>query len=789
MARPTPVGPAASIDLPPELLCQRAACGETCGGSTSWSTRHCDPAGAVFLATLKDNSELDRSVLLMAGSDNVVAVRWLLLLGASLTARDCNGTSLLHAACRSGSYQMVREFVERGVPLDAADDSGWTPLHVAACMGRQAAARCLLEAGGSALRRTYRGLAPEELCSHPGTKQVIARFARTPRHTGPSFQNGGSQHQQLHPQPPLPLHPQWSGSELRSPLEGSLVHLHALDRSAAASVAAAIAASGRKERVFEEGPSQNPALLNNLGNQQESRSFSLSGKGDSSATTGWLDGLPNQSMRFEPCFVPREAALPEHPNKGREVPEELRALAIEIFNRSPGHAVAFLVAAGIVRDYPVEINQFLTKRQASPAKFGEYLGEPFPMAQNLRLEILNSISFLGTSLVAALEQSFQDFEPPRDVLRCNRLLADVAHFWWIQHEEEEQTRVGDDFSQGSTSRCTGCFQELAGFDLYRLLRGHSTLHGLMFSTVMLHRWLERGETMTLNEWVAINANIELGGGDVSVKLLSGVFQAVVDGLKFAAPSTSSNINNNNNNNNGEERRPNVKGSNTSPILPTLEGNVWVLYNGRAQASHNGVPSEFPDMRPRLLAAMGGVTSTGMSSCATMDLSRMNFEDGFDTDDFSAEEFAWVSLHRWYLFFSPGPGEKRIPYAFMSLKRIELRVIDTQQRRLILTSVAPKAKPADVAGGGGAAAISDEWLDMCLLLADGRFQQLEAPRLQLRFPDIATFDLWVALLSEAAADRMPTMARTKDGGMFPSGTETLALKRNEKELSAPLHTSL
>ncbi|CAK9017887.1 Hypothetical protein SCF082_LOCUS13854 [Durusdinium trenchii] len=61
-----------------------------------------------------------------------------MVLGANAKARDKNGTTMLHAACRSGSFLMVQELLKRDLPVDAADAAGWTPLHVAAMMGPRA---------------------------------------------------------------------------------------------------------------------------------------------------------------------------------------------------------------------------------------------------------------------------------------------------------------------------------------------------------------------------------------------------------------------------------------------------------------------------------------------------------------------------------------------------------------------------------------------------------------------------------------------------------------------------
>jgi hypothetical protein len=136
----------------------------------------CDPAGAVFSETLRDLPSLDREALRFAGSPNLAAVRWLLALGANPKVRDSNATTLLHAACRSGSCLIVQELVKQGLPLDAQDASGWTPLHVAAVMGRRDLALLLVRVRANISVRNKKGALPVSMCTDPGTKEVLEEF-------------------------------------------------------------------------------------------------------------------------------------------------------------------------------------------------------------------------------------------------------------------------------------------------------------------------------------------------------------------------------------------------------------------------------------------------------------------------------------------------------------------------------------------------------------------------------------------------------------------------------------
>lgn len=436
--------------------------------------------------------------------------------------------------------------------------------------------------------------------------------------------------------------------------------------------------------------------------------------------------------------------------------EELKQVAVAIFNRGPGQGVAFLVAAGLVRDFPVEINQFLCSHQVSPEKFGDFLGEEFPLAQNLRLEILNSMSLLGKGVVSALETVFRNMAVPSDYLRTNRLVRSVAHFWWLQHEEEQKARSEEEEDLATSALALSgepegegqC--EVKGLQLQRALCNDTTLHGLLFSTLMLHQWLRMGHHMTLNEWIQMNANLEVGGSDIPMFVQTSIYSTLLALSGRGFPSES-------------------KAPPKEAPAPTLEGLAHLHYNGRAQVSHNGIPAEFPVQQPRLLAARGGVSSAGRSSCAhigglhSAGQSRADSENGGVNG--LGEEVAWLTLHRHFLFFEPAGGRgaadgagvaaqggapqgaaRPAPYAFVSLRRAVLRVVDADGQRLVLASRSTTTSPM--------LARCDEWLDLCLLLADGRFQPLEAPRLQLRFDEATDFEKWAAYLGEACTEPAP-----------------------------------
>ncbi|CAK0800693.1 unnamed protein product [Prorocentrum cordatum] len=125
------------------------------------------PIGKVFDETVEHLRPLDRDLLVFCATSNLVAVRWLLWLGASQDARDSNGSTCLHVACRSGALPVIGELLRHAQLVNTADVAGWTPLHVAAHMGRREAVQRLLEARADPLRLSAQGQSPAMLCMEP----------------------------------------------------------------------------------------------------------------------------------------------------------------------------------------------------------------------------------------------------------------------------------------------------------------------------------------------------------------------------------------------------------------------------------------------------------------------------------------------------------------------------------------------------------------------------------------------------------------------------------------------
>lgn len=223
----------------------------------------------------------------------------------------------------------------------------------------------------------------------------------------------------------------------------------------------------------------------------------------------WEDMQLSSRLRFEPFFVPRTPVIKELPDTA-----ELRMLGVAIFNRRPGQGLAFLVASGSVRDFPTELSSFLMEQRVDRSRVGEFLGEDFSLAQTLRLEFINSVRLAGTGVVSCLAKVFQQVQLPSDMRKIDRLVDGVAQIWWRQHEQMKDAPLP---MAGRPELSDS--KEVDGFELMQVVVNYSTLHQLMYSTVLLH-WnlyaqLPPSQRLSCEQWLELNEGIGVAGGDGS----------------------------------------------------------------------------------------------------------------------------------------------------------------------------------------------------------------------------------------------------------------------------------
>merc|ERR1712136_129483 len=245
-------------------------------------------------------------------------------------------------------------------------------------------------------------------------------------------------------------------------------------------------------------------------------------------------------LQYEPFFVPRSPAITEVLHR-----EDFITLGMQIFNKRPGEGLAFLVASGCTDGCPIDISTFLRCEELDLGQIGNFLGENFSLAQMLRLEFINSVKLLGTSIVSSLAKVFTLLQIPPDLQKIDRLVHGVAQVWWRQHDnvmEEQDVLPGT----AQLPQCVGEKNEefadedlLSSFTLKQYIASPETLYQIMYSMVMLHRILyslsedddSDAEThISLADWLEVNRGLEAGSNDVLVEILEGVYRTVRNGI-------------------------------------------------------------------------------------------------------------------------------------------------------------------------------------------------------------------------------------------------------------------
>lgn len=692
-----------------------------------------DPAGATFEETLEDLNSLDRHLMLFCATSNLSAVRWLLHLGAHQDACDANGTTCLHVACRAGALAIVKDMMQHKELLQATDAAGWTPLHIAVLMGRREVVVRLLQAGTSPHTRNAKGQVPAELCADNGTYEAIRSYEI---------------HLQQAPGTP------WTFSK-------------------------------------DTGPGED---------------------------------IIGSRLQYEPFFVPRQPVI-----RSQQYKKEFQRIGMLIFNRQPGFGLAFLVASGVARDYPVDMSTFLRRSKVDIKQVGAFLGEAFSLSHTIRLEFINSVVLQNTGVVSALIQVFHMLQLPDDLQKINRLVHGVARIWWRQHERMLKDAIGNAAAQRKPARLGGAGgpggpqlhldEELTGLELKSYLTSSDALHQIMFSTVMLHWHMYKDGTgprrdMEYAQWKKLNEGIETGGGDVPEhvqhQIHSLVSKAFIPELAVATVSSASGAGETAGAGGADAGGGHGPGDdnlgNVAPERP--RSNLLTPYaaaEGWAQMVGGGFP------RPSGMTGVQTVTYRHVSSIFseithnTSGLPRSPLGTTAGESALSApasrgpaeaaaaaaathvvskrDDFAWVSLCYTLLFFSAAP-QTGAPYAFVELRKVCVANLD--EENLIMSLVgAPESEEteADLAGVGGNTGTTSDGdrsptsnkappttpVTIVLLLPDGRWQELNLQKLDLRVPTATELGMWSTHLIAASQGRVarPSPPKPARGDSRPS----------------------
>lgn len=633
----------------------------------------CDPAGAIFNETLHGLAQLESQALRFGGSANLSAVRWLVAMGANLRARDRNHTTMMHAACRSGSFHVVQELLPRNLPLDAIDIAGWTPLHIAAVMGRRDVCVLLLQAKASVAVNNKKGKTAMDLCSDPCTNEVLRDFVA----------HGG-------------------GGRLRGqPLTHNLV-----------------------PQDGNEGP-----------------------------------------PTCEPFFVPRSPFFHDDAHRA-----ELAHIGVEMFSKSAGHSLAFLVATGTVHDHPSDLSAFMVAKKVDPVQLGSFLGEDYSLSKTLRLAFCHGVDLEGTGMVLALAKAFKHLRAPPDLQKIDRLTNGVSHLWWRTHDPEhdptsELSFMEDMYQLPSGTGCDGVTLEFSGMTLRRMVQSIEGFRRLMFSTVMLswnlHADMEAFPApprpkMTVQNWIEINRGVELDGSDIPVNLQANIFETILaQPIPQLLPYFSLRAD--------ETEVDKAFSSHSRPktlqdIYASRDAEMSV--QGWSSIPPSGLERQEPansDGVGRMLPRRGTKPACIISEASGLVAQGWNANQEVPSEG----EHVWLRLRFDVLLtMSATPGQA--PYAILRMQDAAIREVRIEERQIVLVGrlkEAPDtARSGRGASSGGLGTLKSPYgdaarfpLPLCFLLADGRFEPYDALWLELQLDNVDDLEKWARAFRRATDD--------------------------------------
>ncbi|CAH0047285.1 unnamed protein product [Clonostachys solani] len=131
---------------------------------------------------IEEQIEGRRSPLHRACFDgNMAIIEAMFESGASITARDIRGRTLVYSASWNGKVEVVKTLLQKGgqQQLDAVNDYGWTPINVAADGGHLEVVRLLVEKGADLTIAQTAGWTPIHSAVTGGYDDVVELLVRS----------------------------------------------------------------------------------------------------------------------------------------------------------------------------------------------------------------------------------------------------------------------------------------------------------------------------------------------------------------------------------------------------------------------------------------------------------------------------------------------------------------------------------------------------------------------------------------------------------------------------------
>lgn len=476
-------------------------------------------------------------------------------------------------------------------------------------------------------------------------------------------------------------------------------------------------------------------------------------------------------LQYEPFFVPRTPVISEQARK-----QDFFQLGQMIFNKRPGQGLAFLVASGCTRDYPVDLSFFLRRGKLDLSQIGHFLGESFSLSQTLRLEFINSVKFHGTSIVSGLSKVFNLLQVPPDLQKIDRLVHGVARIWWRQHdkisEEQEESGIAKDEKMGYRQNLEGDPKtgddneiQLQSFELKQYLVSAETLYQLMFSVVMLHWNLyappsgngnSEDRRITMEQWLAINKGLEADGSDVPGHVLQHTYNTVA--LSFI-PQLTIRVSPSRSPATDMLAKDSPKGSSIKSAA-SIESWAWIVGHSFMSLAMSGQTKSTQILSIFSESLIGGDSARNGSGVQQKMIGSSRSQRGElvipnSWDSRAGKDKVWLSLCYSLLFLSASPENDEAPYAFVHLPKVHLERTSAKLFTMALVGspqgLTPEESEAAAADSSEGRKAESQQKERCsvvvvFLLPDGRWQEFELPRLEVQVSNEEQLEKWVKNLS-------------------------------------------
>ena len=127
---------------------------------------------------LMTKKQIDKALLEGCESGDYNKVRLAINFGADLEAKNNYGLTPLHLASRLNHIEIAKLLIDRGADLEAKTNGGWTPLHLASDNNNIETAKLLIERGADVEAKTNGGRTPLRKAQSEEMRDLLKKYMK-----------------------------------------------------------------------------------------------------------------------------------------------------------------------------------------------------------------------------------------------------------------------------------------------------------------------------------------------------------------------------------------------------------------------------------------------------------------------------------------------------------------------------------------------------------------------------------------------------------------------------------